>query len=545
MKRNVILLLLGILCIAALLRFWALGSNPPSPDWDEAALGYNAYSILQTGKDEYGKSFPIILQSFGDYKPALYTYLAVPSIAAFGVNTFAVRLPSAIFGLLAVLGVFLLLKEFTRRDGLALTGALVLALSPWHIQFSRVAFETNIGVSLTVFAALFFLYGLRKNIFLFASAFCLGLDLYAYQSEKLFAPLFALCLVLLFFKKVRTIKIPYLAGVLAVGLIISLPMIASVLTDTTTLQRAQGVSVFNQRSVDFNRNIQKLSYDHATNDTVGLLLDNRRVFYAKQILENYLSHWNLNWLFIKGDIGRHHAPGMGLLYLVELPFLFIGIFALLFGVYPRQMKQLFFFWLLLAPIPASLTIDVPHAVRAFHMIPVMAILVALGMYEMFVFVRHNHKIRKYALAVFCLFALVYLANIGYYLNQYFVQLPYYNSQDWQYGYQQTVTKTQEFSDQYDTIVVSNEGSLDQSYIFYLFYLGYPPSDYQKNMSFINNNQTDRKIGKYEFRPIDWQHDRDRKRVLYIGMPKDFPSDYPKKTEIHFLDGKPAIDIVGT
>src|SRR6185369_8537483 len=97
MKRNTLFLLIGILFIGALFRFWALGTNPPSLDWDEAALGYNAYSIMQTGRDEYGKSYPIILQSFGDYKPALYTYLTIPSVALFGLTPFAVRLPSAVF----------------------------------------------------------------------------------------------------------------------------------------------------------------------------------------------------------------------------------------------------------------------------------------------------------------------------------------------------------------------------------------------------------------------------------------------------------------
>ena len=65
------------------------------------------------------------------------------------------------------------------------------------------------------------------------------------------------------------------------------------------------------------------------------------------------------------------------------------------------------------------------------------------------------------------------------------------------------------------------------------------------MRFLSSSQTDRKIGKYEFRHIDWQKDKELKNVLYIGMPEEFPDDYPKKAEIHFLDGKPAIEIVGT
>src|SRR3989344_3496317 len=110
-KIIIILLLTIIIVIASVLRLWQLGQVPISPDLDEAALGYNAYSILQTGRDEYGKFLPIVLRSFDDYKPALYSYLTIPSILIFGLNVFAVRLPSAIFGILTVLATFFLVKE--------------------------------------------------------------------------------------------------------------------------------------------------------------------------------------------------------------------------------------------------------------------------------------------------------------------------------------------------------------------------------------------------------------------------------------------------
>src|SRR5258708_36081811 len=102
-KKTTYLFLFGIIILAALLRLWQLGNVPISPDWDEAALGYNAYSIMHTGRDEYGKFLPIVLRSFDDYKPALYSNLAIPSIEIFGLNVFSVRFPSAIFVILAVL----------------------------------------------------------------------------------------------------------------------------------------------------------------------------------------------------------------------------------------------------------------------------------------------------------------------------------------------------------------------------------------------------------------------------------------------------------
>src|SRR3989304_6317172 len=98
-KKYYLLIILGI---AIVLRLWKLGSIPPSLTSDEASLGYNAYSILKTGRDEYGQFLPIIFKSFGDYKPGLYVYSTVPFVAFFGLNEFSVRLPSAIAGVIAV-----------------------------------------------------------------------------------------------------------------------------------------------------------------------------------------------------------------------------------------------------------------------------------------------------------------------------------------------------------------------------------------------------------------------------------------------------------
>ena len=85
--------------LSAFLRLWHLGSIPSSLYSDEVDQGYNAYSLLKTGKDEHGKFLPVSLRSFGDWKPPLPTYLMIPSIMIFGLNEFAVRFPSAILGL--------------------------------------------------------------------------------------------------------------------------------------------------------------------------------------------------------------------------------------------------------------------------------------------------------------------------------------------------------------------------------------------------------------------------------------------------------------
>src|SRR3989344_8654111 len=123
-KKLIWTILFLIVVLSSVLRLWQLGNVPPSPDWDEVALGYSSYSIIHTGKDEFGKFLPVVLRSFDDYKPALYAYLTIPSILIFGLSVFAVRLPSAFFGIISVVAVFYLVRElfeeYKYKDYLAL-----------------------------------------------------------------------------------------------------------------------------------------------------------------------------------------------------------------------------------------------------------------------------------------------------------------------------------------------------------------------------------------------------------------------------------------
>ena len=116
MKRSLTILLL-ITFLGLGLRLFRLADRPLGFTWDEAALGYNAFSLLKTGRDEHGQILPVVFKSFGDYKPGLYIYFTVPSVALLGLNEFAVRLPSALFGTLLIPVIFLLTyKLFKKLD---------------------------------------------------------------------------------------------------------------------------------------------------------------------------------------------------------------------------------------------------------------------------------------------------------------------------------------------------------------------------------------------------------------------------------------------
>src|SRR3989338_759355 len=113
----VLFLLAGIILLAFILRFYRMQTNPPSLYWDEASLGYNAYSILKTARDEHGKFLPLTnFAAFGDYKPPGYIYTAVPAIAVFGLNEFSIRFPSAFFGVLTVVITYLLTHQKRRME---------------------------------------------------------------------------------------------------------------------------------------------------------------------------------------------------------------------------------------------------------------------------------------------------------------------------------------------------------------------------------------------------------------------------------------------
>ncbi|MDO8658002.1 MAG: glycosyltransferase family 39 protein [Candidatus Levybacteria bacterium] len=547
-KKINFVIVIFILAISIFLRLWSLGSVPPSPDWDEAALGYNAYSLMETGRDEYGKFLPIILRSFDDYKPALYAYLTIPFVAIFGVSTVAVRFPSAIFGILTVLAVYLLVKELLRLKSktdsqnynfLPMLSSFLLAISPWHIQFSRIAFESNVGLAFNVFGVLFFIYGLKKPIFLTISATFMGLALYVYQSEKVFTPILFLLLIFVFRKNIFEISKKYLLLALVVGAIIIFPIANYTFTNEDALSRAKGVSVFSSDNQFTDDAAVRNIFNKEKNDYLGMLFDNRRVLYAKSMLDNYLSHYNFYWLFLAGDQPRHHAPEMGLMYLWELPFLLVGIYALIFGKFDKRFKLLIFGWFLIAPIPAAFTTGVPHAVRTLNFLPTFQVFIAIGIIA--VLQKILNLSIKYLIFIFSILFLIF--NFSYYINQYFVQQNYFHSEAWQYGYKEAVSEIKSIEHKYGKIIVSNKPHLDQSYIFFLFYLRYPPNIYQKESIDVSGGfRENHFFGKYEFRPIEWESEK-KNNNLFVGRAEDFPKGINVIKRINFLNNKPAILIV--
>lgn len=543
------ILLLVILILAFCLRIYMIGQVPASPDWDEAALGYNAYSILLTGKDEYGKFLPVVLQSFDDYKPAFYAYLIIPFIKAFGLSVAAVRLPAIISGVLAVFLVFLVIRNLFEKgfhlagrkinpNMFALTVSQLMAISPWHIQFSRVGFEAGVGLTCNLAVIYFFLKGLKKPQFLIFSGIFAALNLYIYQSEKVYTPLLLLLLILLYGKKLLKINKTVIGASIIAGIIVAIPMVLFIFQNPNALARAKGVSVFTDTTKLLSANKEKIERDIKSSNKIGAVIDNRRIEYLKAFAAGYLSHFEPNWLFYRGDVARHHAPFMGNLYLFTLPFILIGIYMLIFLDVDKKVKTFIILYLLLAPIPASVTIDVPHAVRSINTIPSYEVLTALGM--LFTIFYLQKKRFYISIPIYLIIFLIISLNIFYYLNQYFIQLNYYDSEYWQFGWKEAVEYTTKKAEKFDHVVVVNQPPLDQSYIFFLFYLKYNPVKYLSEGGTKGGgfNQSHTAFGKYEFREINWDKDKFKRNTVFLGRPGDLPDNIGKT--IYYLNGSPAI-----
>src|SRR5260221_172110 len=181
-----------IIVLAFVLRFYQLNSYP-ALNADEAAIGYNAYSLLQTGKDEHGNPWPIHFQSFNDYKPGLYVYIVMPFVATLGLNEWAVRIPGAMAGVGTVLVIYFLTKELFKKnkESLSLFTAFLIAISPWHIHFSRGGWEVNVATFFITTGLLFFFKYISQSKlkFLVLSSLFFVLSLYTYHAARIIVPL--------------------------------------------------------------------------------------------------------------------------------------------------------------------------------------------------------------------------------------------------------------------------------------------------------------------------------------------------------------------
>lgn len=522
--------LLAILVLAIFMRFYRIDSIPPSASLDEASLGWNAYSILQTGKDEYGEKLPLILRAYDDWRPALYVYFIVPFVKFLDLNIAAVRLPSVMFSVLTVLATYYLVRELFKKEHIALVSAFLLAISPWHIYISRLGHEANLGLASGIFAILFFL---KKRIYL--SALFFVISLVSYQTEKIFIPV--LLLGMLFIYKEELLKMKKKVFIAVLFSILFLTPFINATLQPQALIRFKATNVFESYPSRFDERAILLKKAVDDKNILGLVIYNRRVLAAQIFAEGYLSHFNPFWLFTNAHEDRHKVPGLGLLYIWTFPFILIGVYVLIRKNFDPKTKKLIFIWFLSSPLAAALTTDAPHAMRSIVFLPTWQIFASLGLVYFYSVI----KLKKISVG---LFSIIILLSLAYFYRQYFLVFPKTQSDSFQFALSKTISYVLKNEDSYDKIVFSNKNNLYQSYMFYLFYTKYDPKKYLKEGRTKSGGfEETHKFSNLEFRPIETE--KEESGSLLVGNIKDFEDQKNLKelSVIKNLNGKAMIKVV--
>ncbi len=459
------LFLFSIFIVSFLIRFVFWQKTPLL--WDEAALGYNAYSISQTLRDEYGQFMPLIFKSFGDYKPGLYVYLAVPFVTIFGLNEISVRLPSIILGALSPILLFLLIIEISPKSKkIAYIAALVCAFNPYNIHFSRGAWETNILTFELILASYFFYKytNHQQSKYLLFSAIIFGLSLFTYQAGKMISLFLIIILFILNFKSLQFKKLLF-SFIIPLG-IMTLP-VAYGLFFNSNANRLQVVSLFSYpRSPAETETII-----NETNRFDYQLFHSQPSFFIRNFLSRYFNHFSPRFLAFEGDWQnpRHSAPYIGVILYPSLIFLIIG---LVFGFSRSQIAPInlfFLLWLLVAPIPSALTHDSVQSVRAMSLSIPLVYFISLGIFAF---------LKKYPSKLILTFTIfVYLISFIYYSDLYLNHMVQKSPYDFLYGYKQAISYVINSQSKYNQIIFSD--FYGQPYIFYLFYSHYSPTNYQQ------------------------------------------------------------------
>lgn len=541
----------GILIIIVLLgfflRFYQITEIPPALNWDEVSIGYNAYSVLKTGRDEWGVFLPIHFKAYGEYKLPAQIYASIPGIAIFGLNELGVRITPVIYGTLTVLLLFFLARALFQNVYVGLISAFLLAISTWHVQLTRASFESSFAVFWVTLGVWLLIKGFRDKKWLIISIVPFAISMYTYNSARVFTPLFLLAILIIyrktFFKIPKTIILS-----IFIFLILLLPLVPYYLGGEGN-SRYRLVSVTDDPGLIPRINENRGKFDLP--DPLPRLVHNKITYTSFYILQNYLAHFNPDFLFISGAPHKqHHVQGIGEFYLFQAPFLLLGLFFLFKR--KEKFRWLLISWILLGIIPVSVTNDsIPHALRTLIMVIPYEIITAFGFYCLSIFIKNKYP--KWAMIYYLMVTLIVLVSMGLYLRNYFYIYPVNFSKDWQYGYRQVVDYIKEHQDEYDEIVFSR--NFGEPHLFTLFFLNYDPTKYQNNPNLVrfetNNWVWVTNFDKYYFPDLgdkgttfkDIIAQDPNKKILFIGKAGDFPKEWYKLKEINFLNGKPAFEIV--
>lgn len=510
MNKKLTFIFLGIIVFLSIcFRFFKLGTFPKAITWDEAAVGYNAYTILNWGKDEWGNKFPLVFKSFEDDKNPIHIYSTVPFVAVLGLNEFATRAPASFFGVLNVIVIFFLARRLFKSDLAGLLSSLFLAVSPFAIQFSRFNHELNFAIFFFLAGTLFFYKGLqKKKYFLLLSFLFFGIDLLTYHSAKIITPILIILLVSLNFKKlIKTGNYFIWSGVIYVFFVCILFLEPGLLGGARLEQ-----NLIQEREIE-----ETVLYQETGNKTYSTI---------ELVFKRYLEYFKPQFLFVSGDpIQRHSIQAVGTFYWLDLPFLIIGFIVLLFELVKKKNRQMFFIlvWMFIAPLPAAASSRFTHAPRAMFMMGSWTVVSAFGAYTLI-----NLLKNKYLKIIFGSLIIIFSGVFVYrYFYEYFGNYADRYAVEWRYGMKEAVdiAKSDGFKEVYMT------DCFMQPYIFFLYYLKTPLPEFLDSV-YYNRDLVKRpsnlvvSFGKYRF-AWDEYHSEPIPGILYIVKPSVYDGLYQK------------------
>ncbi len=490
----IILILIGIL--ASVLRFYKLDSVPPSLNWDEVAAGYNAYTIAYWGADEYGNKFPIVFKSFADDKHPVHIYFTALIVKIFGSNDFITRSSSAFIGVVAVIAIFFLAKKLFASDMAGLFASFFLAVSSYHLHYSRGLWEANFAISLFVIGLALFYYKSAWSFLFF------GLSFFSYHSAKLVVPPVVLVLILSNFKQFISNK-----KFIIISLLISLVFGALILEDTRILGFARaGQTKFSQSQVK---------------EEGGM---------GKFILNNYKKYFGYDYLFKYGDQNpRGSVKVFGEFYKTDLLLIIAGIVYLLVK---RKWQALIILsiWLIIAPLPGAISTTEPNSTRGIFMLAPLVLFSAYGATALVTIFKH--KWLQYSIVVLILIILSF--EFKNYLTYYFNSYGQKDAIEWQYGMKDIV---QYVAAHPDLNLVYMDKIRQQPYIFFLYYLKTPLPELLSTAKYDESNSksfnTVLSYDKYHFGDWDPVESYPGDKILYVITPSYYSG----------LRFKPLFDVV--
>ncbi|MBU3956783.1 phospholipid carrier-dependent glycosyltransferase [Patescibacteria group bacterium] len=542
-------LIILIFFLGLILRFFNLATMPPALNWDEVSHGYNAYSILKNGKDEWGQFMPLAnFRAYGDYPLPVNLYITIPSISLFGLNEFGIRAPHAFMGALTILACFFLAQGIGFSVGISLLAALLVAISPWTLFPSRFVVQSNVSLFFITTGMALFFHRKKRAFFLPLAALALGISVYSYHNARIFVPLLIVALAFLYqdeWKRWWQKKRIYLIVAILLLLVFFVPLVP-ILLGSEGRARAHWVSIIDEGAI--NQIIEDRLQSNLP-EFLTRLVYNRPTYFLTHFFINYLGYFSPRFLFFKGGTQyQFSVPGRGVLYPVEMPFFYLGLGFLVFWVLIKKKKfaQAVLLWLLLAPIPAALTRGGSHVIRASTILPLPQILSALGVFQLTLFIQKRKKTGQILLVAFLL--TIFISFFSY-LNAYFGSYRQDYSWSWQYGYKEVANYIQSHYNDYDKIFITKK--YGEPHEFLLFYLKWDPEKYRSDPYLIRYFKTDwywvDSFDKFVF-VNDWEISGVRSqesgaRSLLITSPGNYPEGWSKIKTIDFLDGSSAFEIL--